>query len=109
VAVEDIEIGGVTVRAGEGVLCALNVANRDAGAYQDPDVLDLARDARRHVAFGFGVHQCLGQPLARVELQVALNALLARLPGLRLAAPFEEIRFRHDMLVYGVHALPVAW
>jgi cytochrome P450 len=109
VAVEDVEIGGVTVRAGEGVLCALNVANRDAGAYQDPDVLDLARDARRHVAFGFGVHQCLGQPLARVELQVALNALLARLPGLRLAAPFEEIRFRHDMLVYGVHALPVAW
>lgn len=108
-ATEDVEVGGRTIRAGDGVLCMVNSANRDDAAFPDPDVLDLDRDARRHLAFGFGVHQCLGQPLARTELQVALEVLLTGLPNLRLAAPFEEIPFRHDMLIYGVHSLPVAW
>ncbi|WP_310725160.1 cytochrome P450 [Streptomyces sp. N2A] len=108
-ATEDVTLGGVTIRAGEGVLCTLNSANRDDEVFPDGDVLDVGRDARRHVAFGFGVHQCLGQPLARVELQIALETLLRRLPDLRLDVPFEEIRFRHDMGVYGVYALPVAW
>ncbi|MEW9517336.1 cytochrome P450 [Streptomyces tubercidicus] len=109
VADEDVTIGGRTIRAGEGVLCTLNTANRDEEIFPGGATLDVGRDARRHVAFGFGVHQCLGQPLARVELQIALETLLRRLPGLRLDIPFEEVPFRHDMGIYGVHALPVAW
>ncbi|MEV0371183.1 cytochrome P450 [Streptomyces sp. NPDC050636] len=109
VATEDATVGGRTIRAGEGVLCTLNAANRDEGVFPAADALDVGRDARRHVAFGFGVHQCLGQPLARVELQIAVETLLRRLPGLRLDIPFEDVPFRHDMGIYGVHALPVAW
>jgi cytochrome P450 len=109
VAIEDVEIGGRTIRAGDGVLCMINTANRDGAAFPDPGALDVGRDARRHLAFGFGVHQCLGQPLARAELQIALDVLLNGLPNLRLAVPFDQISFRHDMLVYGVHSLPVAW
>ncbi|MGW7573094.1 cytochrome P450 [Streptomyces sp. NPDC054765] len=109
VADEDVTLGGRTIRAGEGVLCILNSANRDEDAFSGGDALDVGRDARRHVAFGFGVHQCLGQPLARVELQIAVETLLRRLPDLRLDIPFEDVPFRHDMGIYGVHALPVAW
>ncbi|MFF7988800.1 cytochrome P450 [Kitasatospora xanthocidica] len=109
VATEDVELGGVRIRAGEGVICMINTANRDAGEFPGGDELDLTRDARRHLAFGFGVHQCLGQPLARLELQIALDTVLRRLPGLRLAVPFEEVRFRNEMLIYGVHELPIAW
>ncbi|SFE64253.1 Cytochrome P450 [Actinacidiphila alni] len=110
IAVEDVEIGGTTIRAGDGVLCMLGAGNRDEDAFPDGDRLDLARPgARRHVAFGFGVHQCLGQPLARLELRIALPAVLDRLPGLRLAVPFEQLRFRSEMAVYGLHELPVAW
>ncbi|MEV8098898.1 cytochrome P450 [Kitasatospora sp. NPDC085879] len=109
VAVEDVELGGTLVRAGEGVLCMVSTANRDERLFPDGDRLDLGRDARRHVAFGFGVHQCLGQPLARAELQIALETLFRRLPGLRLAVPYEEVRYRADMVVYGVHELPVVW
>lgn len=109
VATEEVRIGGTVIGAGEGVLCMLSAANRDEDAFPGADGLDVGRDARRHLAFGFGVHQCLGQPLARLELQVALTTVLRRLPGLRLDVPFGELRFRDDMLVYGVHALPVAW
>ncbi|MEU5633675.1 cytochrome P450 [Streptomyces rishiriensis] len=109
VAREDIEIGGQLVRAGDLLVMNLSAANRDPGFVSDPDLLDIDRDARGHVAFGHGVHQCLGQVLARAELEIALPVLLRRLPGLRLAVPPEEIRFRNDMSIYGVHALPVAW
>jgi cytochrome P450 len=71
--------------------------------------LDIHRDARQHMAFGFGVHQCLGQPLARGELQVVYGTLYRRIPSLRLAADLELVPFKHDGLVYGVYALPVAW
>ncbi|MGC5413239.1 cytochrome P450, partial [Streptomyces sp. DT225] len=71
VAVEDIEIGGETLRAGEGVLLSTAVVNRDAAVFESPDELDLGRGARNHVAFGFGIHQCLGQNLARAELEIA--------------------------------------
>ena len=77
--------------------------------FTDPDAFDVHRDATRHVAFGFGIHQCLGQILARVELQVVLPLLLQRLPNLRIAANEGEIRFKDDMQIYGVHNLPVAW
>jgi cytochrome P450 len=109
VAKEDVEVGGQLIRAGEGVIVATDSGNRDAKAFPDPDVLDIHRQARHHVAFGYGVHQCLGQPLARVELQVVYGTLYRRIPTLRTAVPLEEIRFKHDMLVYGVHELPVSW
>jgi cytochrome P450 len=109
VALEDLEVGGQTVRAGEGVVAATDIANRDATQFPDPDKLDVTRKARHHVAFGYGVHQCLGQPLARVELQVAYRSLYRRIPTLRLAKPLGELDFKHDMVVYGVHELPVAW
>ncbi|MCC9305635.1 cytochrome P450 [Kitasatospora sp. RB6PN24] len=110
VALEDVEFDdGLRIGAGEGVFVMLGAANRDEELFASGDQLDVGRDARRHLAFGFGVHQCLGQPLARVELQVALATLLRRLPGLRLTVPFEEVRFRSSALIYGLHELPVAW
>lgn len=109
VALEEIEIGGVTIRAGDGVIMPTDIANRDPSAFSEPDQLDIARDARHHVAFGFGVHQCLGQPLARVELQVVYGTLYRRIPTLELAKPLDEIPFKQDGLVYGVYELPVTW
>ncbi|MEW1837686.1 cytochrome P450 [Nonomuraea angiospora] len=109
VATEDLTIGGHLIRAGEAVTVNLPAANRDTVFLDQPDTVDLGRNTRGHLAFGYGVHQCLGQNLARVELQVALPALLRKLPGLRLAVPLEEVKFRHDMSAYGVHELPVAW
>jgi cytochrome P450 len=109
VATEDVTIGGQLIRAGEGLSLNLPAANRDVAFFDQPDALDIDRDTRGHLAFGHGVHQCLGQNLARPELQIALPALLRRLPGLRLAIPFDEVNFRHDMSAYGVHQLPVAW
>ncbi|PWW53742.1 cytochrome P450 [Actinokineospora spheciospongiae] len=109
VALADLEVGGVLIRAGEGIIAATDAANRDPGAFADPDALDITRKARHHVAFGYGVHQCLGQPLARVEMQVAFETLYRRLPGLALAEPVERLPFKHDMIIYGVHELPVTW
>jgi cytochrome P450 len=109
VAVEDIEIDGQTIRAGEGVLVVNETANRDPAVFADPDRLDIHRDARQQVSFGFGPHACVGQPLARMELQVAYPALLRRLPTLRLAADLDQIPFKNDGFVYGVYELPVTW
>ncbi|MGI5380199.1 cytochrome P450 [Streptomyces sp. CA-251387] len=110
VAAEDIEVeGAVTIRAGEGVLFATSVINRDESVYADPDILDWRRPARHHVAFGFGIHQCLGQNLARAELEIALHALFTRLPTLRLAVPAEEIPFKPGDTIQGMLELPVTW
>lgn len=114
VALEDVELGGTVIKAGEGVIALLSTANQDenlfGGADRRPaDELDLGRDARRHMAFGFGVHQCLGQPLARAELQIALATLFRRLPGLRLAATPDKLEFRSETLIYGMRSLPVTW
>jgi cytochrome P450 len=109
VALEDIEVAGRTVRAGEGLIMPNDIANRDPDAFPDPDRLDLTREARHHVAFGFGVHQCLGQPLARVELQVVYSTLYKRIPTLALATDLDQIEFKHDGSVYGVYELPVTW
>ncbi|MEU6147968.1 cytochrome P450 [Streptomyces sp. NPDC047081] len=108
-ATEDIEIAGQVVKAGEGLIFTNEIANRDPDVFADPDRLDITRDARRHVAFSFGVHQCLGQPLARMELQVVYGTLYKRIPTLRLACPPEDVKFKHDAFIYGVHELPVAW
>lgn len=108
-ALEDIDVNGHLVREGEGVICAIPSANRDETLFPDPDRFDIERDAAPHVAFGYGIHQCLGQVLARVELQIVLRTLFDRLPDLRLAVDFDELRFRHDMFVYGVYELPLTW
>jgi len=109
VALEDVEIGGVTVAKGEGLFLSLPSANRDDALFADPDRIDIARDNAQHLTFGYGIHQCLGQMLARFELQVMVRAIVARLPGLCLAVPLEQIRFKDDMQIYGIHNLPVTW
>ncbi|WP_188188404.1 cytochrome P450 [Nonomuraea sp. SYSU D8015] len=108
-ALEDVELDGHTIKAGETVTVSLPTANRDPLRFADPGAMDITRDATGHLTFGHGIHQCLGQQLARNEMRIALPALLDRLPGLRLAVPAEEVPMRSDMLVYGVHRLPVTW
>ncbi|MFC1405191.1 MULTISPECIES: cytochrome P450 [Streptacidiphilus] len=108
-AIEDVEIGGVQIRAGEAVLGLTNTANRDPLVFPEPDELDFTRMARNHLAFGFGPHQCLGQNLARLELEIVLATLLRRIPTLRLAVPFTEIPFKEKGPNYGVYELKVAW
>ncbi|GHE14244.1 cytochrome P450 [Streptomyces alanosinicus] len=109
IATEDVEIGGVTIRAGEGVVIALQAANRDPAVFADPDALDFTRDAGPHLAFGHGLHHCLGQSLARAELQIALPMVFHRLPGLRLAAPAPEEFAFEGRAVHGTRELSVAW
>ena len=87
----------------------LSINNRDAATFTDPDTLDVRRSARNHLAFGYGVHQCLGQNLARAEMEIALTALLSRIPSLRLAVPVEELKLRPYGVVHGVEELPVTW
>ena len=110
VAVEDINIAGETIRAGEGIIIDLAPANWDPKAFSEPDRLYLHRSgADRNVAFGYGRHQCVGQQLARAELQIVFQTLFRRIPTLELAVPFEDIPFKDDRLAYGVYELPVKW
>jgi cytochrome P450 len=110
VALEDIAIAGEVIRAGEGIIIDLAPANWDAQAFTEPDRLYLHRSgADRNVAFGYGRHQCVGQQLARAELQIVYRTLFRRIPTLALAIPFEEVPFKHDRLAYGVYELPVTW
>ena len=104
---EDVPVGDVVIPAGEWVLPAISSANRDPAQFPDPDRLDLGRDTSGHVAFGYGVHYCLGAPLARMEAEVALGALLARFPEVSLAVPPEELRWRPVSLMNGLESLPV--
>jgi len=107
-ATEDVEIGGVTIARGTLVLAVLASANRDPSQFDDPDRLDLGRAPNRHVAFGQGIHFCLGAPLARLEAQIAFLSLLRRFPALRLAVPAHSLRWRRSYVVRGLQALPVA-
>jgi cytochrome P450 len=109
VAVAEAEIGGCTIRTGEGVLGLTHAANRDPDVFGNPDDLDITRTAGHHLGFGHGPHRCLGQALARVELQIVFDTLFRRLPDLRLAVPFEELPFKDNVSVYGVYSLPVTW
>jgi cytochrome P450 len=104
---EDVPVGGVVIPAGEWVFLAISAADRDPARFPDPDRLDLGRDAGGHVAFGYGIHYCLGAPLARMEAEVALGALLARFPRMALAVPPEELRWRPVSLMNGLESLPV--
>src|SRR5271163_1604343 len=109
IATEDIEIGDEVIRAGEGIILDVPPANWDARRYPNPDQLDLQREDNPHVGFGYGRHQCVGQQLARMELQIVLHTLLRRIPTLRLAVPVHELPFKHDALAYGIYELPVTW
>lgn len=109
IALEDVTVGGVDVPAGATVVIATPEANRDDRHLPDPDRLDLTRPRAPHLAFGHGIHQCLGQQLARIEMRTGFAELFARLPDLRLAVPAEEVPLRNDMQIFGVHSLPVTW
>lgn len=106
---EDVEIGGQLIKAGEGLIVGNMIADRDDSAYDSPEMFDIHRDARHHLAFGYGYHQCLGQPLARLEMQVALGTIFRRLPSLRLAVQSGDLKYNYEALLWGVHELPIAW
>ncbi|WP_181448785.1 cytochrome P450 [Nonomuraea aridisoli] len=109
-ALEDVEVAGALVRKGETVAMSLSVVNRDPDEFDDPDALLPGRpEARRHLAFGHGVHQCLGQQLARIELRAGYRALFDRFPGLRLAVSAAEVPLKEGAAVHGVERLPVTW
>jgi cytochrome P450 len=107
-AMADVELGGQTIKAGEGVAVLGFAANTDPTAFERPEEFDLERGARHHVAFGFGPHQCLGQNLARLELQIVFDTLFRRIPGLKLAQSVEELRGK-EAVVYGIRELLVSW
>lgn len=109
VATQDLEIGGQQIRAGDGIVPLLASANFDESKFSCPHQFDPGRSSRHHVAFGYGVHQCLGQNLVRAELDIAYRSLFARLPDLRLAVPVEELPFRYDGMIFGLNGLPVRW
>ncbi|MBT2387143.1 cytochrome P450 [Streptomyces sp. ISL-11] len=108
-ATEDVELSGTLVRAGESVLPAIPSANRDASVFEDPDLFDLTREHNPHLGFGYGIHRCLGAPLARLEMRVALETLFSRLPGLRCAVPVESLEWKDGMQVRSLLHLPVTW
>jgi cytochrome P450 len=109
IALEDAEIHGVPIKEGDGIFAVNAAANRDPQEFANPNMLDISRDASHHVAFGYGIHRCLGQGVARIELQVAFSKLFQRFPDLRLAEAYEEIAFKYDSQIYGLKRLMVAW
>jgi cytochrome P450 len=108
-ALEDVELGGMTVRTGEPVLAANQSANHDEALFTDPDQLDLRRDGASHLGFGHGPHHCLGASMARMELQIALRTLLSRLPGLRLAGDIDDVVWKSGVSTYGPEQMYIAW
>jgi pentalenic acid synthase len=108
VATEDLELGGRHIRAGDGLIAAPAQANKDPRRFPDPDSFDVGRDTAGHVAFGFGVHQCIGQAVARLEMRIVFERILDRLPTLRLACDPAELTYESSNLI-GVRALPVTW
>ena len=109
-ATQDVELSAGKVCAHEAVLVGMNAANRDPDVYEDPDRLDVTRAlGRPHLAFGHGVHHCIGAPLARMDLQVAMSTLIGRLPGLKLAVDPDRVAWKSGLAVRGPVALPIAW
>ena len=106
-ALEDVLISGATIPRGGLVYVVLASANRDERQFDNPDTLDITRQNNRHLAFGQGIHYCLGAPLARLEAQIAINALLRRFPFLQLAKPATDIRWKKGLVLRGLESLPV--
>ncbi|WP_320774081.1 cytochrome P450 [Streptomyces sp. CRN 30] len=109
VAVEDVEIAGQLIRKGEGIVPLLASANHDTEAFACPHAFNPERTERRHVAFGYGIHQCLGQNLVRVEMEVAYRKLFERIPTLALDVPKDQLAYKYDGILFGLHELPVRW
>jgi len=109
VALENVELGGITVPAGEGVLAAIGSANHDETVFPAAHSVDIDRMDNPHLAFGYGIHYCLGAPLARMELQVAIATLIRRLPTMRLAVPVQDLEWRSYLVSRALSALPVMW
>ncbi|ALG11273.1 cytochrome P450 [Kibdelosporangium phytohabitans] len=108
-ALEDVELSGQRIAAGDLVVCSLPSANRDPALGQDLGTFDITRKISAHMAFGHGLHHCLGAPLARMEMKIAYPALLRRFPNLALAVGYEEVPFRSFSFIYGLEALPLTW
>ncbi|WP_366295708.1 cytochrome P450 [Paenibacillus sp. AN1007] len=108
-AAEDVEFQGIQIRQGDMMLVALSSANRDSSHYEEPDTFDITRKVNDHIAFGKGIHYCLGAPLARLEGEIAINALLQRLPEIRLNTELELLEWRPGMIIRGLKAFPVAY
>ena len=97
------------IKKGDGIFAVNAAANRDETEFPNPDEFNIARDASNHLAFGYGIHRCLGQGLARIELEVVFPALFRRFPNLRLAEAMETIPFKYDSQIYGLYKLPLVW
>ncbi|MBB4689307.1 cytochrome P450 [Amycolatopsis jiangsuensis] len=109
VATADVEVGGVLIHAGEGVITLTNTANRDPRVFAQPDEIDIERSTRRHLAFGYGPHQCLGQNLARIELEIVFTTLFDKIPDIQPAVDTDTLPFKDDANIYGIHQFPVTW
>ncbi|GLZ01162.1 cytochrome P450 [Actinoplanes sp. NBRC 103695] len=109
VAVKDVDVAGQRVRAGEAVVLNLPTANRDPAEFPDADTFDITRDMRPHLAFGHGIHRCLGAPVAVAQTELAVAEVMSRLPGLRPVVSEDQLAFRAEMLIHGLRALPVRW
>jgi cytochrome P450 len=106
--VEEATVGGFTVQPGQFVMLLIGAANRDPEVFADPDTFDVTRDATGHMAFGYGIHFCLGAPLARIEGQIALRSLFQRFPSLRLASDATPA-YRPQITLRGISELPLVW
>jgi cytochrome P450 len=109
VALEDLVIGGQHIRAGEIMFINLPAGNWDPDFADRPEQLDIDRNTRGHLGFGYGVHQCLGQNLARAEMQIAFRTLARRMPNLRISVPPAQLEYHNEKEIYGIRELPVAW
>jgi cytochrome P450 len=108
-ATENVEFQGIQIRQGDMMLVALSSANRDSSQFEEPDTFDITRKVNDHIAFGKGIHYCLGAPLARLEGEIAINALLQRLPEIRLNTDLELLEWRPGMIIRGLKAFPIAY
>ena len=108
-AAEDVRIGDQLIHRGDSVSLVLGSANRDEAIFDHPDTFDIQRSPNKHLAFGLGVHYCLGAPLARLEGRVAVETLLRRLPDIQLVMPIDKLRWGTNPIMRGVHRMPVKW
>ena len=108
-AAEDVTVGDIHIRWGTPVVVILGGANRDPRSFSEPAALEVSRDAKQHIGFGYGVHYCVGAPLARLEARIAFETILSRLPNIRLTVPDASLKYTESAVVHGVKSLPITW